>query len=44
MKRFKNKKMISLIIVMTILALSIVWFLIPYSPTKSKFISDVDNL
>ena len=44
MKRFKNKKMISLIIVMTILALSIVWFLFPYSPTKSKFISDVDNL
>lgn len=44
MKRCKNKKMTSIIIVLTILALIIVWFLIPYSPTKSKFVSDVENL
>lgn len=44
MKRCKNKKMTSIIIVLTILALIIVWFLIPYSPAKSKFVSDVENL
>lgn len=44
MKRCKNNKMTSIIIVLTILALIIVWFLIPYSPTKSKFVSDVENL
>lgn len=44
MKRCKNNKMTSIIIVLSILALIIVWFLIPYSPTKSKFVSDVENL
>ncbi len=36
--------MIVLIIALTMIALVAVWFLIPYSPTKSKFASDVKNL
>ncbi|MCQ2535131.1 MAG: hypothetical protein MJ172_11290 [Clostridia bacterium] len=44
MTRYRNKKMILLTIVFTVLALIVVWFIIPYSPTKSKFLSDVENL
>ena len=36
--------MVSLIIVLTILVLIIVCFLLPYSPTKSAFVSDVEDL
>lgn len=44
MKRRMNKKMIALIIVLSIVILVVVWFVIPYSPVKSEFKSDVEDL
>lgn len=44
MRRFKNKKMTFEFIVVIILTLIIVWFMIPFSPLKSKFTSDVESL
>lgn len=44
MKKNKSKKMTALIVVLVIIALIVVWFLIPYSPVKSQFNSDVEVL
>jgi hypothetical protein len=44
MKKKVSKKMVVLIVVLSIFALIVIWFLIPYSPMKNTFKKDIRSI